>query len=203
MLFRQSEKKGDDDGLRKVASRAAQLHSIPAISRGRQFRGKLELSGAGYEVAFAPAKASVAGRRLQLQGRLTVKDARGQTRSRDNVRAMVVGTQGGIGTAPPRRRLNVIVAAETPQPPEVESTGPTSFCGVMYIHVEPLAGNSLGVPADMSRVQLNVRFAPVDESERALQGVYSAIVDALYGKQIDARAAADAVSELNTLLGGT
>ena len=73
----------------------------------------------------------------------------------------------------------------------------------MYIHLEPLAGNSLGVPADMTRVQLNVRFAPVDDSERALQGVYSKIVDALYGKQNDARAAADAVSELNSLLAGT
>jgi len=70
----------------------------------------------------------------------------------------------------------------------------------MYIHLEPLAGNSLGVPADMTRVQLNVRFAPVDDSERAFQGVYSTIVDALYGKQVDGPAAADAVSELNTLL---
>jgi hypothetical protein len=203
MLFRQSEKKGADDELRKLASPAAQLHSIPAISRGRQFRGKLELSGAGYEVVFAPARASVAGRRLQLQGRLTVKDARGQRRSRDNVRATLVGIQGGIGTAPPRRQLPTSVATETPQPPEVESTGPTSFCGAMYIHLEPVAGNSLGVPADMSRVQLNVRFAPVDDSERVLQSVYSTIVDALYGKQIDPRAAADAVSELNTLLAGT
>jgi hypothetical protein len=202
MLFRQSEKKGADDELRKLESRAAQLHSIPAISRGRQFDGKFELSGAGYEVAFAPAKALVAGRRLQLQGRLTVTDARGQKRSRDNVRATLVGTQGGIGTTPPRRQLHTSVATETPQPPEVESTGPTSFCGVMYIHFEPLAGNSLGVPADTTRVQLNVRFAPVNDSERALQGVYSTIVDALYRKQIDARAAADAVGELNTLLAG-
>lgn len=203
MLFRQSERKFTDDELRKLASRAAQLHSIPAISRGRQFKGKFELNGAGYEVAFAPAKASVAGRRLQLQGRLTVKDARGQMRTRDHVRATLVGAQGGIGSTPPRRQLHTSVATETPQPPEVESTGPTSFCGAIYIHLEPLAGNSLGVPADMSRVQLNVRFAPVDDSERALQGVYSTIVDAFYGKQIDARAAADAMSELNTLLVGT
>jgi hypothetical protein len=201
MLFRQAEKKSGDDELRKLASRT-RLHSIPAISRGRQFNGKFELSGAGYEVAFAPAKALVTGRRLRLQGRLTVKDARGQKRTRDNVRATLVGTQGGIGTTPPRRQLPTSVATETPQAPEVESTGPTSFCGAMYIHLEMLAGNALGVPADMTRVQLNVRFAPVDDSERALQGIYSAIVDALYAKQIDARAAADAVGELNTLLAG-
>lgn len=203
MLFRRSQKKGADDELRKLASRAAELHSIPAISRGRRFNGKFELNGAGYEVAFAPAKALVAGRRLQLQGRLTVKDARGQMRSRDNVRATLVGAQGGIGAGPPRRQLPTSVASDSPQPPEVESTGPTAFCGAMYIHLEPLAGNSLGVPGDMTRVQLNVRFAPVDDPERALQGVYSTIVDALYGKQIDANAAADAVSALNSLLAGT
>src|SRR5713226_6284749 len=99
MLFRLSEKKGADDELRKLASRAAQLHSIPAISRGRQFKGRFELNGASYEVAFVTGKASIAGRRLHLRGRLTVKDARGQTRSRDNVRGTLVGTQGGIGTA--------------------------------------------------------------------------------------------------------
>ena len=202
MLFRQTEKKGTEDELRKLASTQARLHSIAALARGRKFDGKFELNGASYEVTFAPASASVAGRRLQLQGRLTVKDSQGQTRSRDNVRATLVGTQGGIGSAPPRRQLPTSVATETPQAPEVESTGPTSFCGAMYIHFEPLTGNLLGVPADMSRVQLNVRFAPVDDGERGVQAVYSWITDSLYSKESDARRATEAVRELNTLLAG-
>lgn len=68
----------------------------------------------------------------------------------------------------------------------------------MYIHFERLAGSALGVPADMSRVQLNVRFAPVNDAERVMQGAYSSIVYALSGKQTDAIAAA--LGELNSLL---
>jgi hypothetical protein len=70
----------------------------------------------------------------------------------------------------------------------------------MYVHFERLAGKLLAVPADMSRVQLNARFAPVADAERTLQGIYSSIVNALYGKQPDATAAASAVSELNAIL---
>lgn len=200
MLFRQSDDKKDATSLRKLPSRGSRLHSLPAILRGRQFKGGFEIGGLSYELAYAPARASVVGRRLQLQGRLTIKDSRGQTRSRERVRAMVVGTQGGIGTAPPRRQEHTSVATATPQPPEVESTGATSFCGAMYIHFEPLMGSALGVVADLSRVQLNARLAPVDNSERALQAAYSSIIDALYGKQIDTRAAAIEINELNKLL---
>jgi hypothetical protein len=70
----------------------------------------------------------------------------------------------------------------------------------MYIHFEPLVGKALGVGADLSRVQLNARFAPVNDAERAVQSVYSWIVDALYGKQVDVSGAATAVIELNKLL---
>lgn len=200
MLFRQSDKKNSDEVLRKLPSRGPRLHSVPAMLRGRYFRGNFEVGGSSYELTYAPASASVVGRRLQLQGRLTVKDSRGQTRTRERVRATVVGTQGGIGTAPPRRQEHTSVATATPQLPEVESTGATSFCGAMYIHFEPLAGSALGVAADLSRVQLNARFAPVNDSERALQGAYSSIVNALYGQNIDASAAAVEISELNKLL---
>ncbi|MEK6321059.1 MAG: hypothetical protein AABN33_05190 [Acidobacteriota bacterium] len=202
MLFRQSEKKNSDGVLRKLPSRAPRVHSVPAMLRGRHFKGSFEVGGSSYELTYAPARASLAGRRLHLQGRLTVKDSRGQTRTRDRVRGTLVGTQGGIGTAPPRRQEHTSVATATPQLPEVESTGATSFCGVMYIHFEPLAGSALGVAADLSRVQLNARLAPVNDSERTLQGTYSSIVDALYGQRIDASAAEVETSELNKLLAG-
>jgi hypothetical protein len=70
----------------------------------------------------------------------------------------------------------------------------------MYIHFEPLSGKALGVPADMTRVQLNARFAPVDEVERSLQAIYSSAVNALFGKPPSTPAAQSAVSELNAIL---
>ena len=200
MFFKQSDKKKIDGVLRKTASRVPRVDSVPAMLRGKQFTGGFQIGSSTYELAYAPANASIVGRRLQLQGRLTVKDSRGQVRARERVRAMVVGTQGGIGTAPPRRQEHTSVSTATPQLPEVESTGGTSFCGALYIHIEPLTGSALGVSADLSRVQLNARLAPVDESERILQGAYSSVVDALYGAKIDSSAAAVEVSELNKLL---
>lgn len=200
MLFRQSDKKDSDEGLRKLPPREARLHSIPALARGRRFDGSFSVAGMNYEFSYAPARVSVVGRRLQFQGRLTVKDSRGQTRTRDQVRATLVGTQGGIGAAPARPGNQASGATASSDLPDVESTGATSFCGVMYVHFERLDGKLLAVPADMSRVQLNARFAPLDDAERAIQGVYSSIVNALYGKQPDATAAASAVSELNAIL---
>lgn len=199
MLFRQADK-NSDEGLRKLPARGPRLHSIAALARGRRFNGSFSIGGMDYDFSYAPARVSVVGRRLQFQGRLAVKDSRGQTRSRDHVRAMLVGTQGGIGTAPTRPGNPTSSATASSDLPDVESTGVTSFCGVMYIHFEPLTGKSLAVPADMSRVQLNARFAPVDDEERALQAVYSAIVNALSGKQPDATVAASAIGELNQIL---
>ena len=174
--------------------------SIPALARGRRFNGSFSVDGMNYEFSYAPARVSVVGRRLQFQGRLTVKDSGGQTRTRDQVRATLVGTQGGIGAAPTRPGNQASGATASSDLPDIESTGATSFCGVMYVHFERLAGKLLAVPADMSRVQLNARFAPVADAERTLQGIYSSIVNALYGKQPDATAAASAVSELNAIL---
>jgi len=54
----------------------------------------------------------------------------------------------------------------------------------MYVHFEPLGGSAFGVAADLSRVQLNARLAPLNDSERALQGAYSWIIAALYGKKL-------------------
>lgn len=95
---------------------------------------------------------------------------------------------------------------ETSQPktgnlPVTESTGPTSFTGVIYFHLEPLDGRSLGVPADLSRVQLNLRLAPLDDTARTLHALYTAAVDALQGEQADAGLAEAIIRELNQVLG--
>jgi hypothetical protein len=200
MLFRQSEKKDTDQGLIKLQSGELRIHSIPTRARGRRFDGSFNVGDMSYELSYAPAKLSVAGGRLQFEGRLTVKDSRGQSRVRDRVRGTLVGTQGGIGTPPSRPGNPTSSATASSDLPDVESTGTSSFCGVMYIHFEPLSGKALGVPADMTRVQLNARFAPVDEVERTLQAIYSSAVNALFGKPPSTPAAQSAVSELNAIL---
>jgi hypothetical protein len=198
MLFRQSEKRNSDEPFVKLPSHESRVHAIAAMSRGKGFKGSFEVGGSSYAFTYAPARASIVDRRLQLQGRLAVKGARGQTRARDQVRATLIATQGGIGAAPTRPG-NPASGAPASNLPDVESTGVSSFTGVLYLQLEPLSGSALGVAADLGRVQLNVRFAPVDDRERALQAAYSSVVDSLHGKS-DARATANSIDELNKLL---
>jgi hypothetical protein len=200
MLFRQSEKKNTEDGLLKQPGRQARIHSIAALARGRRFDGSFSVGDANYDFSYAPASVSVVGRKLQFVGRLTVKDSRGQTHSRDQVKAKLVAAQGGIGAAPTRPGNPASGAPAASDLPQVESTGATSFTGVMYLHFEPLVGNAFGVHADLSRLQLNARFAPLNDEDRTLQAIYSSLVDALDGKRSDPGAAASAVSDLNAIL---
>ena len=225
MLLGQSKKAPNKTGAR--------VYSIAALVKGNNFAGSFDAAGASYRFNYTQTKAVLAGRRLLLEGRLTVTDAQGHARTRERVRALLASTQGGIGTAPIRAQVLVggvqsstaatsgqqqQIAGEgarsgqkpsepaTPPKvvvPEIDSTGPLSFCGAMYFQMEPLEGRALGVQADLSRVQMNVRIAPGDEKSRALQGVYSAIADALYGKEADKRLAAIAVGELNKIIGSS
>ncbi len=84
--------------------------------------------------------------------------------------------------------------------PIVESTGPLGFVGALYFRLSPLDGQALGVPLDMSRVQLNGRLAPTDDLGRDLQLTLSDVVAALYGDPTDERAANEQVQNLNRLL---
>lgn len=207
MLFGKSDKK------QKRSASGVKLYSVAALLKERRFDGSFDVAGSSYQFAYAPSKAEVAGQKLQLRGRLTVTNSRGGSRTKENVQALLASAQGGIGTAPVRSQTligGVLPAAPAvPTPlhasdskplPVIESTGPLSFCGVMYFHLEPIDGKALGVPADLSRVQLNARLAPADNAGRTLHGIYSAIVEALYVKQADMRLATDAVAELNKLL---
>ncbi|MGA9773915.1 MAG: hypothetical protein WBV94_33095 [Blastocatellia bacterium] len=197
------------------ARSAVKIHSIAALLKERRFDGRFEVAGSSYRFTYAPARAEVAEQKLQLRGRLTVTNARGVSRTKENVRAVLASTQGGIGTAPVRSQTTVggvqpaAPAVPTPQQPSdsrplpvVESTGPLSFCGVMYFQLEPLDGPQLGVAADLSRVQLNARLAPTDNPGRALHGIYSAIVEALYVRSADLELATLSVAELNKALEG-
>jgi hypothetical protein len=222
MMFKQAK------AVRKSAKphSSAKLHSIAAMLAGRSFEGAFEVGQSSYGFTYTPQKAEIAGQKLQLTGSLTVAakrpSARGSALSLINVRAWLATAQGGIGTAPTRPQglhggvQPAAPAVPAPQPPQtanaqttsaggrpipiVESTGPLSFCGVMYFRFEPINARLLGVAADMSKVQLNARLAPVDNAGRALHAIYSAIVEALYGKQTDERLAEAAIVELNKML---
>lgn len=187
---------------------ARRIHSIPAWAVQREFAGNFDLGGANYKFTYAPTKAEIVDGRLRLIGKVTVTDPQGRSRTRDGVRAKLASTQGAVFGAPPARPELTGVAQrraieQAPQGqvlPVTESTGPLSFTGVMYLHLEALEGGAVGVNADLSRAQLNVRFAPTDEAAIRLHGAYSAIVDALHGEPPDAGAAADYVRELNRML---
>ena len=84
--------------------------------------------------------------------------------------------------------------------PVVESTGPLSFVGVLYFNLSPLDGPTLGVPLDVSKVQLNLRLATTDDLARDLQNIFSDLVAALYGDRLDERAASEQLENLNRLI---
>jgi len=83
--------------------------------------------------------------------------------------------------------------------PMVESTGRLSFVGVLYFNLSALDGPTLGVPLDLSKVQLNLRLATTDDLARELQNLFSNVTDAIYGDPIDERAAGESVQELNRI----
>lgn len=178
------------------------LHSVAGLLRERHFGGGFDLAGASYKFTYAPSKAEIVDGKLQLQGRLTITDPEGRPRMRDPVKALLVSMQGGLGNAPPRPRLASIErpdesARQSDDLPIVESTGPLAFCGVMYFHFEPINGPSLGVMGDLSHVQLNARLAPTETIGRNLHGLYSSLIGALYGDDVDRRTSDALIGELN------
>lgn len=211
---------------------ARRLYSIAAWPEQRAFVGNLSPGGKDYQFSYAPSRAEAINKLLQLTGRLTVIDARGRARALNSVRATLANTQGGVGTGPIRRQIIATeaptgaqttsqqkqqVAGETEkqagerqsEQPQArgsllvtENTGPTSYCGVLYFHFEPIDAGALGVTADLTKVQLNVRLEPLDDTARTLHGLYCYVVDALYGERADEKLAAAAIRELNRVFAG-
>ena len=84
--------------------------------------------------------------------------------------------------------------------PNVESTGPLSFVGVLYLRLSPLDNKALGIPLDLSSVQLGGRLAPTDELAQDLQMLFSDIVLALDSKSPDKESARSSIEALNRVL---
>ena len=199
----------------------AKLHSIPGLLRGRIFDGQFEAQGKTYRFSFAPTTAAegsrspwatsfvdgVEARLVATQGGVGVSPAR---------RQLLTGTLQTSQTATSEQKMEQekgpetelqpgLHAFESPQfdelgRPMVESTGPLGFVGALYLNFSPLDGRELGVPLDLSRVQLNGRLAATDDLGRDLQVIFSDVVAALYGDRTDERAANEQVQNLNRLL---
>ena len=79
--------------------------------------------------------------------------------------------------------------------PKVEATGSLGFVGVLYFKLSPLDSKSLGIPLDMSDVQLGARLAPTDDLARDLQLLFSDVVAALENKSDETGPALDALNK--------
>ncbi len=178
-------------------SPSTKLYSIAGLLRGREFTGEFQARGVKYQFTFAPTSATISGGKLEFTGSLSVSTARNRKRHLNEVRATLAATQGGIGTAPVGKQSAEPINSDLPV---TESTGPLSFVGVMYLRLSPLDGRALGVPIDLSNVQLNARLAPVSELERQLQWLFSAVVEAVYGERPNERVAVEYLEEINRRL---
>src|SRR5512143_696652 len=233
MFANQMQKKGRKTRPAPGAKTGARrLYSIAAWPEQRAFVGNLSLGDSVYSFSYAPSRAEVINKLLQLTGRVTITNARGGARALNSVRATLANTQGGIGTGPLRRQMIASdapigdqttsqqkqqIAGETEKQaaekqneparaiasmPVTENTGPTSYCGVLYFHFAPLDAGALGLTADLTKVQLNVRLEPLDDTAKTLHGLYCYVVDALYGERADEKLAAAAIRELNRVFAG-
>ena len=214
------------------AASARKLYSVPVWLHERAFAGEFEVGGRSYKLTFAPVQAEIADNALRLRGRLIVNNGKAGLPEVKDARATLAGIQGGIGDGPARYKMLATGAtpgptesptekqqkagenekqAVEPTPSEkakmsrltmTENTGPTAFAAVMFFHLDALDHRALGVPADMSHVQLNARLAPKDPTAQRLHSLYSALTNALAGEQADERLAAALMRELNQVLAG-
>ncbi|MEO6725509.1 MAG: hypothetical protein ABIU20_03470 [Blastocatellia bacterium] len=197
-MFTQSKKASTKSSVRK-------LHSIHSLLIGREFKGEIEAGKANHQFIFTPASASVVNGRLELSGRLTVKMPGGQNRKSENIKASLLATQGGLTIGPPApRTANTNLPAGRPSDglPVTDATGNRGYVGVMYFKLSPLDGPALGLPFDLSEVQLNGRLNPADDTARALHYWYSLAVNAIYSKSPDTSLASSSVNEINQILRG-
>lgn len=181
------------------------LHSIHALPNGREFTGKIEIGRASYQFTFAPKSAASVNDKLVFTGSVKVKAQTGQQRVVEGVTATLLATQGSITSPPPMPRQFVeSLRAPLPEPsgslPLTDWTDHQGSVAVMYLKLSPLDGRALGVPADLSSVQLNARLYSTSEVERDLHWLYSALAMVMQGERPDERLAADYIGVINRIL---
>jgi len=191
--------------ITQMKNAASKIHSIHVLPKGSGFSGKIEVGRQNYHFAFTPKTAASGNGKLVLTGGVTVKTPTGQRRAADNVTATLLATQGSITGPPPMPRqfsesLKPPVPAPTGSLPLTDSTGHTGSVAVMYLKLSPLDGRALGVPADLSSVQMNARLYATSEIERDLHWLYSALVEATQGEHLNERLSADYLDAINRIL---
>jgi hypothetical protein len=187
------------------------IHSIHVLPNGVGFAGKVEAGGSSYQFAFTPKtafSAEGANGKLVLTGPVEVKAPGGRRRIANEVTATLLATQGSITGPPPMPRQ----FSESLKPPLTPPGGPgeslpltdwTGYSGsiaVMYLKLAPLDGRALGVPADLSAVQLNARLYATSEIERDLHWLYSALLEATQGEHKNERLTVDYINAINRIL---
>jgi hypothetical protein len=179
------------------------LHSIFGLLIGRDFAGEIETGKTKSHFTFSPASATVANGKLELTGRFMVKSASGPARKAENVKATLLGTQGGLATAPttPKGADAAMLGSITSVGlPATDATGVRGYVGVMYFKLSALNGPALGLPFDLGAVQLNGRLNPADDTARALQFWYSVAVRATHGEPAETNLVSRSVDEINQIL---
>jgi hypothetical protein len=181
------------------------IHSIHVLPSGNGFAGKIEAGRSSYQFAFKPKSATSINGKLVLTGSVTVKTPTGRRQAADNVTATLLATQGSITGPPPMpRRFSESLKPPLPAPggslPLTDWTGHNGSVAVMYLKLAPLDGRALGVPADLSSVQLNARLYVTSEIERDLQWLYSALLEALQGEHKNEKLTTDYLGAINHIL---
>jgi hypothetical protein len=184
-----------------VTNTGRKLHSMHALLRERAFVGKIEKA----DFTYALQAASVANNKLELIGKVTVKTAAGRTAVAERVKATLRGVQSAMsGAAQPASFKLTVPSAFPPDTqdgkPLTEFTNTRSAVGVLYLALSPLDGKALGLPLDLSAVQLNGRLAASDQTARDLQWLFNQAAAALESNQ--AGLAEPFVTEIDRVLRG-
>jgi hypothetical protein len=194
-MFTQSKK--------TTSTRMRKLHSVHSLLIGREFIGEIEAGKTRYSFTYSPAAAAISNGKLELSGRFTVKPPGGPSRKSDNVKATLLATQSGLTTAPQAPRgIEATLLGKIPTDglPATDATGGRGYVGVMYFRLSPLDGRTLGLPFEVSAVQLNGRLNPSDPLAGTLQFWYSVAVRALYDPMPDDALTLQSVTEINQIL---
>lgn len=182
---------------------ARKLHSIHVLLSENVFKGRIEHGRQGFECQFKPTSTAITDGRLVITGDMTIRAGRQRARVARGVRAVLASMQGGIGgsiSAPLRYASRIITPPAETTLPVTESTGARGYAGVLYFHLSEMDGRRLGVPLDLSRVQMNARLWPTSQVERDLQWYFSAVAGALLGEVRDENLAREYTSEIEKIL---
>jgi len=178
------------------------LHSVHSLLIGREFSGEIEVGRTKLKFAYSPSVAALTNGRIELTGGFSVKSAAG-VKKVAAVKATLLSTQGGIQLAPPPptgATDSMLGPVYSGNLPATDATGSRGYAGVIYFKLSALDGAKLGVPFDLSAVQLNVRLNPIDETARNLQFWFSVVVNAVHGEESNQNLASQSLNEINKLL---